>query len=356
MIGQAITSVRLAACFEGDLYGVDCSTVYRGESVETLDPIGSLPPMRESQDSWRRQIQTACPTRRILVALFGRYPTVNLWPTTDREWYASRGRHVYRTDDAGNRWSHILSLPESSGTMGVLPSGFCFAEGAIYLGEYPLDDACSPRVLRSDNRGRTWTTVCSPDARHIHAVQRDPFTNDVWISTGDADEECRIGRLESGSLEVVGTGSQQWRAVQLVFTPTAVLWGMDCPYRPRNHIFRLNREDISSCGVSPTPVHTLGSPVYYGTSLETNSGWTVAFSSAIEPATEPRHEATVVHASSADDFETWKGVETYKQNSAPLKRLLPTNSYVFLDGYNGALYINPYNTDNSDGKILKYSL
>ncbi len=79
--------------------------------------------------------------------------------------------------------------------MGVLPSTVCQTDEAVYLGEYPLDSAVTPRVLRSTDRGEIWSSVLQLDGvRHIHAVQFDPYTHEIWLATGDRDSECRIGR------------------------------------------------------------------------------------------------------------------------------------------------------------------
>lgn len=62
------------------------------------------------------------------------------------------------------------------------------------------------------------------------------------MSVGDNDGECHLYWTddEFASLSRIGDGSQLWRAVGLVFTPTKVIWGTDSPHRP-NHFVSMDR-------------------------------------------------------------------------------------------------------------------
>jgi len=236
--------------------------------------------------------------------------------------------------------------------MGVLPTGLCVTDDAVYLGEYPLDNTAQPRVLRSRDDGATWDTVATPPARHVHAVTVDPFTGDRWVTTGDGDNESMLGLLTADGLEIVGTGSQLWRAVDLVFTPESILWGMDCPYAETNRIVRLDRADIGVTDPPVETVHTVQSPVYFADVIELDNDYHVFFSTAIEPATEPGHTARVLHGTSADGFENWRTLATYDKGSRPLDAIVDTNAYVFLAAdSNRGLFINPYNTERHGGTI-----
>ncbi|WP_178917802.1 hypothetical protein [Natronomonas gomsonensis] len=222
----------------------------------------------------------------------------------------------------------------------------------MYLGEYPLNDDMRPRVLQSVDGGETWKTAATPAARHVHAVTIDPFTGDRWVTTGDGDNESMIGRLTEDGLETVGIGSQMWRAVDVAFTPDAVLWGMDCPYSRKNRLLRLERDQVGANKPSVETLHTVTSPVYFAETVELDGQYHVFFSTAIEPATAPRHSACVLHGSTADDFDTWQTLATYDRASSPLASVFDTNAYVFLaaDADRG-LFVNPYNTDTDSGTI-----
>lgn len=85
--------------------------------------------------------------------------------------------------------------------------------------------------------------------RHIHAVQTDPYTGDVWIATGDANSQSRIYRntnhmvpdgTGNAPLELVGVGSPEFRIVSFAFTPNYIYYFMDAPSNPQS-IFRIPR-------------------------------------------------------------------------------------------------------------------
>lgn len=110
--------------------------------------------------------------------------------------------------------------------------------------------------------------------RHIHNVEIDPFSQRLWSSTGDEDQECIIFHVdpESGKHEFVGQGGQQWRAVSFVFRKEAVYWGTDNP-SGENYVWRYDRrrKRIDQIG------HVRG-PVYYSKGVDNF----VIFGTAVE--------------------------------------------------------------------------
>ncbi|MGM0389225.1 hypothetical protein [Natrinema limicola] len=223
-------------------------------------------------------------------------------------------------------------------------------------------------MLVSNDGGKTWTTAATlPNVRHIHAVQTDPYTDDIWITTGDRDEECLIGRLQDGTIEIVGSGDQSWRAVELAFTPTAVLWGVDSVYTEQKPIRALSRAQFDTVDPEPETVHEVSSSVYYAETIAVDGEQWVLFSTAMEsgtdgtgPDTQTVHSdgATVVAASSSSEFTDWYELATYRKRTTPADRWNPrgyvptANAYVFLasDPERG-VFINPYNTDRDDGIV-----
>lgn len=333
---------------------------------------GRLPDPPAGPVSLRSRFETGPLLKRAVGAVVGTFPTENLWHVTDDDLLATVGRHLYSSHDGGWTWSHRRPLPPSSGTMGVLPTAVCVDDGRVYLGEYPLDET-TPRLLASDDRGRSWTTVLAlPEVRHVHGVHRDPYTGDVWLTTGDRDAECRIGRLRDGEFRTVGSGSQQWRAVDLAFTRDAVLWGVDSALVRRNNVLRLPRTEIGRNDPVPDPVYETARSFYYGASWSAGDARYVAFSTAIgtrpDRTAPDDHDgptgregsnrfAQVVVSSSASDFTKWQPVATYRKRRRPVDWLpwssAPSaNAYVFLvaDNERGLVH-NPYNTRCNAGKI-----
>lgn len=332
------------------------------ERVGTL-PVSSDPPTKRRLLTGRLR-----PVSRRLV---GDVATATVHRLTDSDWLATVGQHLYTAHDGARVWRHRGTLVPKSGLSGVLPSAVCRHDGVIYLGEYPLGDY-TPRVLRSTDEGRTWETALElSGVRHIHAVQSDPFGNDVWITTGDADAECHVGRLDDSgdgaTFEPVGGGSQTWRAVELAFTPEAVLWGVDCGYAEHNRLYRLDRETIARDWTTPapTPVGETHNSVYYAASLPVDGEQLVAFATAVETGrdrTNPDRETTgddvarVVVASARSDFTEWSVLAAFSRRSRPTDCVpwLPSaNAYVYLGADAAAgLFLNPFNTTEANGRLL----
>lgn len=363
--------MRLHGIHRGTLYATDYRTVLFESGASAFNPVGRLPVPTGGRTGAEYRLRTTWPWKAVLERLVGTFPTVTLHRLTDDDLIATASRWLYSSHDAGRHWQLRRTLPRSSGPMGVLPSAVTTRDGVTYLGEYPLDDDGPPRILRSDDRGRTWTAHHTLDGvRHVHAVQCDPYTDDLWVTTGDADPECRIGRLSDGVFEAVGGGSQDWRAVELAFTPEAVLWGVDCRYAATNPIYRLDRDELGTDQPRPTRVNEVGASVYYAATLAVDDEQWVVFSTAAEPTTDSTGPAsvqgeagsvTVVAASSASAFTDWYELARFAKRRTPLDRVNPgkrlpvANAYAFLaaDPDRG-LFVNPINTAEADGTIRRW--
>jgi hypothetical protein len=100
--------------------------------------------------------------------------------------------------------------------------------------------------------------------RHIHALQADCYSSNLWVCTGDEDKEPMIGISDDGlrTITPVGQGSQKWRACQLVFTEKAVYWGADTGSEEFGGIYRWAR-DTRSC----EKLISVHGAVFFGTRL-----------------------------------------------------------------------------------------
>jgi len=117
---------------------------------------------------------------------------------------------------------------------GIMPQGYTTdRQGQVFWGEYWRNVSRSPvRVLKSFDRGSNWVTVKTfkrDEIRHIHSVQYDSIFDAIWVTTGDYSKECKIlYSTDSGkTFDLVGSGTQNWRAVSLLFDQDKVYWGMD---------------------------------------------------------------------------------------------------------------------------------
>jgi hypothetical protein len=368
---QSVHDGRLYASIGRTILG---RTIPDMEEPGSFETVGRLPNPYAGIDGFRYSLVTAQPWKSLIGRVVGAYQTTNVWPITDETMLATAGRLLFVSFDGGTSWQTSRRLPSSSGLAGVLPTGVCVHDGDIYLGEYPLDNDATPRVLRSTDNGRTWTTVIElTDVRHVHSVQTDPYTGDLWITTGDTDIECRIGRLRDGRFDVVVSGDQRWRAVELVFTPSSIIWGMDCVYADRNHVFRLDRDEIDRTSTHPESVATVSNSVYFGTSFTVNGTLWVVLSTAVESggdstapdkrSTDTSRKAMVIVSAATSGFTDWYEIRNYRTRRRSIEYIdygghLPSaNAYVFLaaDDDRG-LFVNPYNTASDHGRIINVPL
>jgi hypothetical protein len=120
------------------------------------------------------------------------------------------------------------------GDQGIRNDGILNVGGStVYLGEYFQNSSrTNVNILKGIDGGKGWTKAFDfkpGQIRHIHALQKDPYSDSLWVCTGDSDEESIIGCSvdEFKTITEIGRGSQLWRVCQLVFTENEVIWGTD---------------------------------------------------------------------------------------------------------------------------------
>lgn len=153
---------------------------------------------------------------------------------------------------------------------GILDNGLVqLRSGRILFGEYFRNDGRVPvRVYGSDDDGQSWRVLHEFPAgriRHVHALLEDPYRGEVWLCTGDHDHESFLARSSDGGqdFEIVGAGSQMWRACCVLFTPEYVYWGADTSkYVEHRNIYRLRRGEAA-----PEPLQAVDGAVEFGARL-----------------------------------------------------------------------------------------
>ena len=153
---------------------------------------------------------------------------------------------------------------------GVLDNGLVqLRSGRILFGEYFRNDGRVPvRVYGSDDDGQSWRVMHefpTGRIRHVHALIEDPYRGDLWLCTGDLDHELFLARSSDGGqhFEIVGGGSQTWRACCVLFTPEYVYWGADTSkYVDHRNIYRLRRGEAE-----PEPLQAVDGAVEFGARL-----------------------------------------------------------------------------------------
>jgi hypothetical protein len=101
--------------------------------------------------------------------------------------------------------------------------------------------------------------------RHIHSIQKDPYSEKIWICTGDEDKEPMIGWSDHNfdRIDIIGQGTQKWRTCQLVFTEYFVYWGTDTGSKEFGGIYRWDRKTGET-----VKILTIDGAVFFGTRLK----------------------------------------------------------------------------------------
>lgn len=201
------------------------------------------------------------------------------------------------------------SLPQS---MKPPLLGATDASGRLLLGEYSRNKHRNPiRLLRlSATDLSVEVNQILSGIRHVHGVFFDHNTATIFVTTGDEDSECGIWRWfpDDKLLEPMLTGSQEFRAVQLLFTEKGIVFGTDAPDRI-NHIAFWNRKQSSM----PVNLAQVGGPVFYGATV----GKCCFLTTACEPSTVNRTDACELWA--AKDGQNWVRICEFYKDQFPMK-------------------------------------
>ena len=253
----------------GVLYSRCGTNIYKWNNLETspqlIDRLNSL--------IVHRVISSLRPLERFL-----RLGLSHLAFSTNQTNLAILNRRVFWKPLPKKVWKEIGSLAHVSRP---LRFGMCSMHDSQFLiGEYfsnPHRKKVSLWKVQVDGSMEIVNTFPNHTIRHIHAVQEDPFTKQIWVTTGDYGLECKILTSADGCItfSLIGQGDQSWRTTCMLFSEDAVLWGMDSPAEP-SFIIRWNRSSEEREFVAELP-----GPIWHGTSNV--DGW-YTFSTAVEPS------------------------------------------------------------------------
>lgn len=184
------------------------------------------------------------------------------------------GSHIWRSEDGGKSFKKVHQINTS-----FMAQGWTLKNNTVYVGEYSLNQNRERvNIWKGVNDGKDWSIVYSfpkNSIKHIHSVQFDKFDNKIWVTTGDENDESRIlySTDEGKTFKAIGEGSQQWRAVSLMFDENNVYWGTDSP-NIQNYVYKWDRANEET-----TEIQKIDGPVYYSTEL--NNG-DLVFATTVE--------------------------------------------------------------------------
>lgn len=306
--------------------------------------------------------------RSVLGYTTGTVHSSNIWALSGTRVLANVGRRVFFSSDNGQSWEVVLTLPDSSPPKGVLPSAVAESGGNVYLCTYPLGTDPA-RIHVSDSGGSSWKILLErDDFRHFHGIYSDEYSGTLWANTGDRDSESAIGIVDGDEFDVIGRGSQKWRAVELAMTPRYLIWGKDATYAQRKEIFRLHRDEITDSNPTPVAVDETDSILFYlKTEIFDGETWVIGSTSpeigidSTAPPDKQRNtcgrEAKIIASPASSRFEDWYelySVERRRVLGEYVDRIPTTDAHIFIDtGPEIGVIANPCNTASNDGNILR---
>jgi len=232
---EIIKKIKVLEVGEDYLYGVKGYTLYK-YCFDTK--------------RWKYEAKVVDPkysflSKYLLLKRFFRAEITNLYSLTDGTQICIGKKGIFRREKGQSKFEKCFNV-----LRGSRPLNLCVDEiGNIFFGEY-FQNANRDEVFVyfSSDGGRTWSVKYkfSPgQIRHIHAVQHDPFTNEIWVVTGDDDGECLIGNTSDkfNTFEVKFIGGQEFRVCKLFFYKDYIAFATDSPFI-ENEINVFDRESL----------------------------------------------------------------------------------------------------------------
>ena len=228
--------------------------------------------------------------------------------------------------------------------------GICVTSEGIFFGEYGANpDRQTVPVWGSDDGGRNWRVMYEFPAgiiKHVHGIYKDPFSESLWITTGDFQGECFLVEICDQNFSNVifyGNGQQEWRAVTPLFTSETIYLPMDSPKQTSVlQLFDRSTKKLTSGEAFPGPVWYAkqfgdGTAVYQS-SVEVGPGVTSPY-------------ASLMYSS---DLVSWETVADFKKDMFPF-RLFKFGVIAFAEGNQSPheFLIHGEAVKGIDGKVFR---
>lgn len=227
-----------------------------------------------------------------------RQTVYNIIPVSDDFYFVSFGNQIGYIEKGS-----FFEIPGTEKCGRILRQGACLAPNKkIYWGSYiPNNDRNENiEIFEFDPQTKNLNIVYSYDhstIRHVHRVTYDEHTDNLWVTTGDKPQECKLSTTSNyfEDLVVQYQEDESWRAVGLQFSNKNIYYASDCEFIP-NHIYKINR--ISGDRIALSEINA---PCYYSTSL----GPDLLFASTAELCpSQTDNSACIYHVDPLSDVVT----------------------------------------------------
>lgn len=273
-----------------------------------------------------------------LTRRFFRAEVTNLYDLKNGDQILIAKKGLFKKSSKSDKFEKVFHIPRGS-----RPLNLCVDNnnGTIYFGEYFSNfEKNAVHIYSSADNGDSWSIVYTfkdGNINHIHGLFFDRFTNNIWVVTGDRENECIIGLTEDGfkTFKEVFRGGQEYRTCNLLFYKDYIVYITDSQYI-QNVIKKFDRKTLKI-----TELYNIhGSGIYAGQNND------FAFcSSTIEPSTVNLDKYSHLYVSK--DGLNWKDIARYK------KDIWHKSAFQF-----GSIQFPKYNTDDTSlivfsGRALK---
>ena len=148
------------------------------------------------------------------------------------------------------------------------------------------------------------------EIKHIHCISYDPYSDDIWVMTGDYEGQCKILVCDQSFnvKECLGDGGQDWRTCGVAFEKEFVYWGMDSPLKP-SFIVKFSRSARTI-----EKIHPVDGPVWYIKSL--SDGITLA-GITVEPGASVQTKSAQIIATT--DYKSWHIIAEFEKDKWSMK-------------------------------------
>jgi len=208
----------------------------------------------------------------------------------------------------------------------ALYNSIAVTANGIYLGEYGANpDRSAVPIWCSRDGGRTWNIIHEfpkGSIKHVHGVYVDPYSDLLWISTGDFEKECFLHCVDENfnNLQKFGDGTQQWRPVSLLFEQNKILWGMD------SQVESSYLQEFDRTTGTLTRLMEFPGPVWYSKQLTDGSA---LLQTTVEIG--PGVKSDYAHLFVSQDNREWNEIIRFKKDRWPM-RFFKFGVLAFADG------------------------
>lgn len=223
-------------------------------------------------------------------------------------WMCIAKKGIFKYNSAKGVFEKCCHIEKGSKPMSLCQD----KDGIIYFGEYCFNPQRNPmNIFKSTDGGDTWEIAYhfkEGEINHIHGIFCDPYTNRIWVATGDDDSACIFGYTEDGFKTLVReyTGAQQYRVCVPLFCKDKIIYATDTPFE-QNYIRSIDRKTGDVTDIQ----RIQGSGIYAA-----QNGNLMLISTTVEPSDVNKDKYS--HLWLSKDGNKWLELDNYKKDILPI--------------------------------------